>query len=86
MTCVRETTYCNCDTCAELRLTPADLFQLVEDERAEFEATFKAMDYVMTRSTRLVTDCCAVCDYHNTNTAHAWMGWLCAADVQWCVE
>lgn len=63
-----------------------ELFQLVENERAEFEATFAAMDYDVTRDTRLKTDDCTICDYVDLSTAHAWMGWLCAADVQWCME
>lgn len=79
MTCNRPGV-CNCDTCTELRLTPQDLFELLEDERAEFEATFKDMHYDVTRfdgSTK------AEDDYVSSLTSNAWVGWLLCSGEKW---
>lgn len=77
---------CGCYTCTIACESRRTAFEKVEDERAEFEETFKTMDYDVTRSTRLKTDDNPLCDYVDLNTAHVWMGWLCAAGVQWCME
>lgn len=74
---------CPCADCADhLReQEPAYKFQTMEDERAEFETTFRALGYEFLRrpSNNPLHRQHAPSDYHDIKTAHAWLGWLQAA-------
>lgn len=77
---------CPCSDCKdyEREQEPAYKFQKMEDERAEFEATFLPFGCVFVRlkSTQTIfTD--ARSDYRDPSTANAWFGWLAAARVEW---
>lgn len=74
---------CPCGDCKEYEREqePAYKFQKMEDERAEFEATFKDLGYCMWRG-QLKGDGPRD-DYSAEETGHAWAGWLHGANVEW---
>lgn len=78
---------CNCGDCREYEREqePAYKFQKMEDERAEFEATFGALEYNLEReeSEPLFAFDNARDDYQSDDTGNAWRGWLAAARVEW---
>lgn len=62
-----------------------EAFKVMEDERAEFEATFRDLGFSLIRAPAHPQGvaCSAHCDYLSYPTGCAWRGWLEHAGVQW---
>lgn len=76
---------CPCGDCKEYERErePAFKFQKMEDERAEFEATFRDSnvgDFDLTRTSKPYNE---FDDYVSADTSLAWAGWLKGARVEW---